>query len=70
LETAAHLRSWAAMKAANSAGVPGTAAAPSLVMLACISGARRPSLMAALSRAMMASGVPAGAATPLKVVTS
>ena len=67
--SADHLAFSAAMKAANSAGEFALAMAPSFVSRSWMSGACIPWLIAALSLATIAAGVPAGAAMPLKVAT-
>ena len=70
LATAAHLRSSAAMKAANSAAVPGIGDGAELGDARLHVRRAQAFVDGGVEPAMMASGVPAGATTPLKVVTS
>src|SRR5262249_43191030 len=64
--TAAHLSRSLARKAANSWREEILASTPSLTKVLAISGDCRLALMASLSRSTIASGVPAGAPTPVK----
>src|SRR5207247_1881860 len=65
LATSVHFRVSAARNAAKSRGEAGRTSAPSLANAAATSGAVRLSLIAALSRLMIAAGVAAGATTPI-----
>src|SRR5258705_8941513 len=66
LTSAAHLGASSAMKAAKSCGEPILAWALNFAKLALISGEPRPALIAALTLATTAVGVPAGASTPVQ----
>src|SRR5499426_4569388 len=62
----AHLAISSARKVENSCGEPGFAMALNFSRLVLVSAVSRPLLMAALSFAMTAGGVPTGATTPVQ----
>jgi hypothetical protein len=65
-----HLRISAAMKSENCSGLSIVGSAPSFLSAAYTASVRSASLMTALSRAITGAGVPAGATTPKKLVTT
>src|SRR5215207_3631126 len=68
--TCAHLAISLLMKAANSLAVPGVGSAPTLRICSCVAGSVSPAATAALSLAMISSGVPAGATRPNQPIDS